>query len=58
MEDFGSINPLEAFYDIGCMRLASRISDLRKKGYDIGRRMKTGTNRYGDSVRFAEYYLI
>ena len=58
MIHFGSITQLEALADIGCMRLASRISDLRNRGYAIGRRMKTGKNRYGDSVSFAEYYLI
>jgi hypothetical protein len=58
MKQFGSITQLEALSDIGCMRLASRISDLRQQGYPIGRRTKTGKNRYGDSVSFAEYYLI
>ena len=58
MKQFGSITQLEALADIGCMRLASRISDLRQQGYAIGRRMKTGKNRYGESVSFAEYYLI
>ena len=58
MRTFGSITQLEALSDIGCMRLASRISDLRQQGYAIGRRIKTGKNRYGDSVSFAEYYLI
>ncbi len=57
MRQFGSITQLEALHDIGCMRLASRISDLRQQGYAIGRRIKTGKNRYGDSVSFAEYYL-
>ena len=58
MKQFGSITQLQALSDIGCMRLASRISDLRQQGYPIGRRIKTGKNRYGDSVSFAEYYLI
>jgi hypothetical protein len=58
MIQFGSITQLEALADIGCMRLASRISDLRQRGYAIGRRMKTGKNRYGDAVSFAEYYLL
>lgn len=58
MRRFGSITQLEALSDIGCMRLASRISDLRQQGYAIGRRIKTSKNRYGDSVSFAEYYLI
>ena len=57
MRQFGSITQLEALSDIGCMRLASRISDLRQQGYAIGRRIKTSKNRYGDSVSFAEYYL-
>jgi hypothetical protein len=58
LQKFGSITQLEALQDIGCMRLASRISDLRGQGYSIGRRMKTSKNRYGDDVCFAEYYLI
>lgn len=58
MRQFGSITQLEALSDIGCMRLASRITDLRQRGYAIGRRMKTSKNRYGDDVCFAEYYLI
>ena len=57
MKEFGSITQLEAIRDIGCMRLASRINDLRERGYAIGRRMKTGKNRYGNTVSFAEYYL-
>ena len=58
MRTFGSITQLDALRDIGCMRLASRISDLRYQGYAIGRRMKTSKNRYGKDVSFAEYYLI
>jgi hypothetical protein len=57
MKDFGSINPMEAIKDIGCMRLAARIADLREQGHPIGRRMKTSKNRYGKPVSFAEYYL-
>ena len=58
MKDFGSITPIEAMQDIGCMRLAARIADLREQGFPIGRRMKTSKNRYGRDVTFAEYYLI
>ena len=57
MRRFGSITQFEALRDIGCMRLASRISDLRYQGHPIGRRMKTMKNRYGKDVSFAEYYL-
>ena len=58
MKQFGTITQFDALRDIGCMRLASRISDLRQQGVAIGRRMKTSKNRYGDDVYFAEYYLI
>ena len=57
MKRWGSITQLEALRDIGCMRLASRISDLRYQGYAIGWRMKTSKNRNGEDVYFAEYYL-
>ena len=57
MKEFGSITQLSAIRDIGCMRLASRIADLRQQGYAIGRRMKQEKNRYGNKVSFAEYYL-
>ena len=58
MRKYGSITPHEAEDAFGCMRLAARIADIRAQGYVIGRRTKTGKNRYGDSVSFAEYYLI
>ena len=57
LQKFGSITQLDALREFGCMRLASRISDLRDRGYAIGRRIKTGKNRYGDPIYFAEYYL-
>ena len=58
MKKFGSITKVEALEDIGCKNLASRISDLRSQGYAIGKKMRIGKNRYGDDVRYAEYYLI
>jgi len=57
IKDFGSINPLEALNDLGIMRLASRICDLRNEGYVITKEMKKGKNRYGETVYFAEYSL-
>lgn len=57
MRHFGSITPMDAMQDLGCMRLAARIADLRDQGYSIGRRTKKCTNRYGNTVSFAEYYL-
>lgn len=45
----GSITSLEAIEDeeIRCMRLASRIHDLKDKGWDIvSRRIKTKSGKY------------
>lgn len=57
MQDFGSITTREAFNDIGCTRLASRIHDLTRQGYRIESRFVTGKNRYGDKVSFKRYWL-
>lgn len=57
MQDFGSITSREAINDLGVYRLASRISELRKNGYEINRRMIKVKNRYGESCTVAEYSL-
>ena len=57
MRDFGSITPLDAMRDLGIMRLASRISDLRQRGYRITRDFEKGTNRYGEHTKWARYKL-
>jgi hypothetical protein len=57
MKEFGSINPLQALYDIGCFRLASRISDLKKQGYPIISERVNYKNRLGEAKHFNEYRL-
>jgi len=56
-DEFGSITQLEAIRDLGCMRLASRISDLRQEGYLIERKMENGKNRFGETTSYARYYM-
>ena len=58
MEDFGTITSAEAMNDYGIMRLASRISDLRKDGVPIRKETVTGKNRYGEHISFARYSLM
>lgn len=42
-----SITALEALQMFGCMRLASRICDLRDRGYNIATcKIKTETGKY------------
>lgn len=57
LDEFGSISPLEAIRDIGCYRLASRVADLRKKGYPIITDMETVINRRGRKSTFARYRM-
>ncbi len=53
----GSITQMDALREFGCMRLASRISDLKKAGYPLERGMETSKNRYGECVSYARYRL-
>lgn len=57
MMEFGSITQLQALRDLGVMRLASRISDLRKGGWAIESVTETIMNRYGEPCRIKRYYL-
>ena len=58
MNEFGCITPLDALSDLGVMRLASRISDLRKAGVPIKKEMVSAKNRYGEAVHFAKYRIV
>jgi hypothetical protein len=55
MRQFGSITPLDAVRDLGVMRLAARISDLRKEGYDIVSEQHAVKNRFGETCYVAKY---
>ena len=57
MEQFGGITQLEALRDLGVMRLASRISDLRKEGYIIKADTETVMNRFEEPCRIKRYRL-
>lgn len=57
MNDFGSITQYEAMQDLGVMRLASRISDLRRLGYPITSTMEPVRNRYGEKCHVKRYRL-
>lgn len=57
LRDYGSITSLEAMKEYGIMRLASRISDLKRQGYIIESTMEAGKNRYGEATRYTRYTL-
>lgn len=53
----GSITQLEALNSLGVMRLASRISDLRRQGWSIVSKVDTVENRFGEKCRIKRYSL-
>ena len=55
--EHGSITQLEASTELGVMRLASRISDLKRKGYNIISKTETVKNRYGEKCSIKRYSL-
>lgn len=57
MDIFGGITQLEALQDLGVMRLASRISDLKKQGYPIKSDVVAVKNRFGESCYIKKYSL-
>ncbi len=57
IDEFGSITQIEALRDLGIMRLASRISDLKKQGYPITSEIETVKNRYGENCHIKRYGL-
>ena len=57
IQPFGFITPLDAMREYGVMRLAARISDLRRDGWPIVNETKSAKNRFGKDVRFASYRL-
>jgi hypothetical protein len=57
MEEFGSITQIEALKDLGVMRLASRISDLKKMGYPITSNVEAVKNRYEETCYIKRYSL-
>lgn len=57
LQENGSITPIDALREFGCMRLGARIWDLKSIGYEITSKMETTKNRYGEPVHFARYFL-
>lgn len=55
IRQFGSITQLDAIRDLGVMRLAARVSDLKRQGYCIISEQDTVMNRFGEPCYVARY---
>lgn len=57
LKEHGSITPLQALNQYGCMRLGARIYDLKACGHDIRKTMESHTNNQGQEKRYARYWM-
>lgn len=57
LDKYGSITALEAMNEYGIMRLASRISDLKRKGYNIKSENVTVKNRFDEKCVIKKYSI-
>ncbi len=57
INDFGSITTLEAFTELGVVRLGARISEMRKNGIKIKDKQECVKNRYGEKCYIKRYYI-
>lgn len=57
LEENGSITTLQAFSELGILRLASRINDLKRMGYKFDCKTEKVSTRYGGSTRIKRYRL-
>ena len=55
IREFGSITQYEALRDLSVMRLASRISDIKRQGVNITGEMVAVKNRWGETCHVKRY---
>lgn len=56
-QEHGSITPMEAVNNLGCMRLAARIAEIRRDGWKVAAYRVEGKNRNGRKVYFMRYSI-
>ena len=52
-----TLTRLESWNELGVLEAPARISELRMAGHQINTTMITITNRYGEKVRVAKWYM-
>lgn len=57
LETFGSITSMEAYRDLGIVKLSNRISELRQSGVPIVGKVEKSKNRFGEKVHYTRYTL-
>lgn len=57
IKDFGGITSWDAYRDLGITQLATRIFELKERGYQFNKTIEYGKNRYGKSINWCKYTL-
>lgn len=57
IRQFGSITPMEAFQDLSITKLATRVSELKREGWQFEQETIKVKNRFGEHVHFMKYKL-
>lgn len=58
LKRFETITPMQAYSDLGITKLATRISEMRRRdGVEFNIEMIKGKNRFGRPMRYAKYSL-
>lgn len=56
--DFGYITSFQAYADLDITQLATRISELKERGYQFRTEDVKTKNRYGKPSHYYKYYLV
>lgn len=54
-EEHQTITAVEALTELGIMRLASRVNDLKRQGHRFSKKMISVRNRWNEKCNVAEY---
>ena len=57
-EEFGYITSWQAYSELGIMQLATRIFELKERGYIFKKEKVKKLNRWGQEVSFDKYILV
>lgn len=57
IQDFGYITSWQAYADLGITQLATRIFELKERGYSFSKKRVNTINRCGEPTHYDEYRL-
>lgn len=57
IKEYGSISPLEAFWNLGITKLTNQIGYIERDGIQVYRNYEKTRNRYGEPVYYMRYWL-